>query len=78
MIAKILDGLFSEGGLLRVRSLLAFGFTGIGGGFVLLHQTMPPGEFNALWAVAVTYYFASRQAAGANGGAGGANGAANG
>ena len=59
-MTKLLDGLFGEGGLLRVRSLLAFGFTGIGGGYMLLHQTMPPEAFNALWAVAVTYYFATR------------------
>ena len=60
-MTKILDGLFGDGGLLRVRSLLAFGFTGIGGGYVLLHQAMPPGEFNTIWTAAVVYYFASRQ-----------------
>lgn len=62
-MSKILDGLFAEGGLLKVRSLLAFGFTGIGGGYMLLHQAMPPDTFNTLWTSAVIYYFATRAAA---------------
>jgi len=76
MITKILDGLFGEGGLLRVRALLAFGFTAGGVAFVLLHQTMPPNEYNTLWGVTVTFYFTTRN--GSTSGGSGASASGNG
>lgn len=65
MLGKLLD----TGGLLRVRSVLALGLTGIGGAFLLLNETMPPEAYNIIWVGAVTFYFSTRAAENSNGGA---------
>jgi hypothetical protein len=59
----ILRGLFGEGGLLRVRALLALMLSGVGGAYLLLNEALPPGEFLVLWTGAVAYYFGGRTAA---------------
>ena len=51
-----------DGGLLRVRGLLALGMTGIGGAYLLINEAMPPSAFVALWAAAQGYYFGTRGA----------------
>lgn len=53
------------GGLLRVRAILVMALTGVGGAYILLNQSMPPGEYNVLWSMGITHYFATR---GSNGG----------
>lgn len=58
--SQLLSGLVGEGGLLRVRAVLSLGLTVIGGWYLLLHQTMPPGEFNVMWASSIIFYFATR------------------
>lgn len=52
--------LTGTGGLLRVRSALALGLTGIGGAYLLLNQALPPGEYNVIWASAIAWYFGTR------------------
>ena len=56
----LLEKLTADGGMLRVRALLALGMTGIGGGFMLANGEMPPGEFNVLWGGSIAYYFGAR------------------
>ncbi len=56
----IWDRLTRTGGLLRVRAVLALTLTGVGGAYMLLNQAMPPGEYNVLWAMSVTHYYATR------------------
>lgn len=58
--SQLLSGLVGTGGLLRVRALLALSLTVIGGWFLLLHQTMPPGEFNIIWSASIAWYFGTR------------------
>jgi hypothetical protein len=60
MIDKVLERLFRDGGLLRVRGLLVLGLTAMGGGYVLAYQAMPPGEYNVLWVGAMAWYFRER------------------
>jgi hypothetical protein len=61
-IGSVLRSLTAEGGLLRVRAVLAMALTGFGGAYLLTNQTMPPAEYNLLWTAALTYYFATRGA----------------
>jgi len=61
-LKALIVSLTDEGGLLRVRSVLALGFTGIGGAQLLLHQTMPPDAFNVMWTGVVAYYYGTRGA----------------
>ncbi len=56
-IWKTLTGI---GGLLRVRSVLAIGFTVGGIGYMLGYHEMPPPQYNLLWASAIAYYFGTR------------------
>ncbi len=64
MFDAILDMLFrNEGAPLRVRGLLALGFTGIGGAFLLVNQEMPPDAYNIMWTGSVAFYFGNRGAA---------------
>jgi len=60
MIDKVVTALTGEGGLLRVRAGLALGLTIIGGWFLISNEAMPPNEFNILWGMATSYYFATR------------------
>ena len=60
MVTNFVNALTSEGGLLRVRAVLALGLTGIGGGFLLANMEMPPGEFVVIWTGAISFYFGSR------------------
>lgn len=60
MVPNIIAQFFADGGLLRVRGLLALGFTAIGGVYLLTQNAMPPQEFNVLWSGAVFYYFGNR------------------
>lgn len=57
---QFLARLQDEGGLLRVRALLAGSLTGGGIAYLLMNQAMPPGEYNILWGGAVAYYFGTR------------------
>lgn len=65
MMRNALFVMTGTGGILRVRAILAIGLTAIGGAYLLLNQAMPPGEYNVLWGMGVSYYFATR---GSNGG----------
>jgi len=58
----MLKVLFADGGLLRVRAVLAILLTGIGGGYLLVNEALPPGEYNVLWASAIAWYFGGRSA----------------
>ncbi len=61
-IGSLLRSLTSEGGLLRVRAVLAIALTAFGGAYLLENQVMPPAEYNLIWISATTYYFATRGA----------------
>lgn len=64
---EVARNLFGEGGLARVRAILAFAFTGGGIAYVLAQQSVPPAEYNLLWSVAVTHYFSTRAVSDGNG-----------
>jgi hypothetical protein len=59
-----LNTLTNEGGLLRVRAQLVLWLTGIGGGYLLAYQALPPPEYMLIWATAAAYYFGTRGASG--------------
>lgn len=60
IIHTVLEPLTAEGGLLRVRALLALGMTGIGGFYLIDNLTMPPTEFSLMWVAAQAWYFGTR------------------
>ena len=62
MLGAIWTTLNQEGGLLRVRAVLAISFTVGGIIYILNNMAMPPGEYNIMWTGSVTYYFATRGA----------------
>lgn len=56
----MIDKLFQDGGLLRVRSVLALSMTVGGIVYLLINQESPPENFNLLWASSIAYYFGTR------------------
>ena len=60
MLQNIIASMTGEGGIVRVRALLALGLTAIGGAFLLMELEMPPSEFNILWGSVLAYYFGTR------------------
>ena len=60
MVTNFIHALTAEGGLLRVRAIAFLAMTGGGIGFVLVNNTMPPAEYNLIWASYAGYYFGTR------------------
>ncbi len=57
---NVIERLLGEGGLLRVRAVLAISMTLGGVAYLLGYHEMPPAEYNTPWLVTLGWYFMAR------------------